>query len=366
MNKTVAMTLIAIRDACSRWIDSVANFVSDMLGRFASPRTIRLVENENGEFVPQVNQPSSDLQVTRDQIRVVDGGIDNSELERLAETLSNSQIELVLRPDRFIFRPLELPNRASEFMPGIVRSQIDRLTPWNADNAAFGWSQPIETDAEKMAVTIAATALNLIKPYVQAIVDFGAQSIAVFTTAPEDYPNAELIKVWEERGRGAKNISQIRKTLIATLAAVGIIAGVALGADTILTTSLSGQQEELARQISEVRAAAGLARTGGSPSPAAVKRELERRKHEAPLTVLAVESLSKILPDDTYVTEVHVEGNKLRLTGITRNAAALVGLIEQSGRFTRASFFAPTTRSPNSDDEHFNIEAIVQPFGPLS
>jgi len=365
MNKTVTMTLIAIRDACSRWIDSVANFVSDMLGRFAPPRTIRLVENEDGDFVPQVNQQSRDLQATRDQIRVVDGGIDNSEVERLAETLSNSQIELVLRPDRLIFRPLELPNRASEFMPGIVRSQIDRLTPWNADNAAFGWSQPTETDAEKMAVTIAATALSLIKPYVQAIVDFGAPSIAVFTTAPEDYPAAELIKVWEERGRGAKNISQIRKTLIAILAAVGIIAGVALGADAILTTSLSGQQEELARQISEVRAA-GLARTGGSPSPATVKRELERRKHEAPLTVLAVETLSKILPDDTYVTEVHVEGNKLRLTGITRNAAALVGLIEQSGRFARASFFAPTTRSPNSDDEHFNIEAIVQPFGPVS
>jgi general secretion pathway protein L len=83
------------------------------------------------------------------------------------------------------------------------------------------------------------------------------------------------------------------------------------------------------------------------------------------LTVLAVETLSKILPDDTYVTEVHVEGNKLRLTGTTRNAAALVGLIEQSGSFTRASFFAPTTRSPDSA-EHFNIEAIVQPFGPLS
>src|SRR3974390_98832 len=364
MNKTVTMTLIAIRDACSRWIDSVANFVSDMLGRFAPPRTIRLVENENGDFVPQVNQQSSDLQATRDQIRVVDGRFDNSELGTLAETLSDSQIELVLRSDRFIFRPLELPNRASEFMPGIVRSQIDRLTPWNADNAAFGWSQPIETDAEKMAVTIAATALNLIKPYVQAIADFGARSIAVFTTAPEDYPNAELIKVWEEKGRGAKNVGQIRKTLVAILAGAGIITGVALGADAILTASLSGQQEELARQISQVRAAAGLARSG-SPSPTMVKRELERRKHEAPLTVFAIEPLSKILPDDTYVTEMHVQGNKLRLTGITRNAAALVGLIEKSGRFTRASFFAPTIRSPDSS-EHFNIEAIVQPFGPLS
>src|SRR3974390_1390286 len=159
MNKIVTTTLIAIRDACSRWIDSVANFVSDMVGRFALQRTIRLVENENGEFVPQVNQQSSDLQATRDQIRVVEGRFDNSELGTLAEHFSDSQIELVLRSDRFIFRPLELPNRASEFMPGIVRSQIDRLTPWNADNDAFGWSQHIETDAEKKTVTIVANRL---------------------------------------------------------------------------------------------------------------------------------------------------------------------------------------------------------------
>jgi general secretion pathway protein L len=94
------------------------------------------------------------------------------------------------------------------------------------------------------------------------------------------------------------------------------------------------------------------------------KWELERRKHDAPLTVLVLETLSKILPDNTYLTELRVEGNKLRLTGITHDAPSLIGLIEQSGRFTRASFFAPTKRTSSAD--HFNIEAIIKPFGPLS
>ena len=42
-------------------------------------------------------------------------------------------------------------------MPGIVRSQIDRLTPWNVADTAFGWSAAADTDDSTMIVTIAAT-----------------------------------------------------------------------------------------------------------------------------------------------------------------------------------------------------------------
>ena len=78
--------------------------------------------------------------------------------------------------------------------------------------------------------------------------------------------------------------------------------------------------------------------------------------------VLAIEELSRILPDHTYVTELRIEGNKLRLVGITRDAPSLIGLIEQSARFSRATFFAPTTRLPSDQGERFHIEVQLQPL----
>jgi general secretion pathway protein L len=364
MNKTVMTIFIVISDQFSRWIASVADFILTLFSRFAPSRTIRLVENENGELVPQSDQESSNSNLICDRIRIIDGQIDHANLANLEPALSGSQIELVLQSNRFIFRPLELPNRAIEFMDGIVRSQIDRLTPWSADDAAFGWSNPIEADAERMVITLAATPLSLIRPYVQAIADIGVHSIAVFTTPPELNSSAFPIKVWEERGRSAGNIKQIQQALITILVATSITAGVALGANAIISASFSAQQEDLARQISTARAAAGFSQNNGLATT--VKGKLARRKRNAPLTVLALETLSKILPDNTYVTELSVEGNKLRLTGNTHDAASLIGLIEQSGLFTRATFFAPTTRAPSSSVEHFNIEAIFQPLGPTS
>jgi general secretion pathway protein L len=88
---------------------------------------------------------------------------------------------------------------------------------------------------------------------------------------------------------------------------------------------------------------------------------LERRKHETASSVIMLEALSKLLPDHTYVTELHLAGNKLQISGITRDAPSLIALMEQSRHFTRATFYAPTTRAPSDSGERFHIETRVEP-----
>src|SRR5262249_3847082 len=140
-----------------------------------------------------------------ERLEITDGRVGQPVSGKILSLLRGSRAELVLRPGRFLFPPLELPRRAGEFLDGVVRAQIDRLTPWTAADAVFGCSKPREIGPDRIAVTVAATARAQVLPYVQALSGFHADSIAVSTLAPDMSGGSTLVRVFEERTHAALN-----------------------------------------------------------------------------------------------------------------------------------------------------------------
>src|SRR5208282_5546106 len=136
-----------------------------------------------------------------------------------------------------------------------------------------------------------------------------------------------------------------------------LIAATACIAATIINSNLEARQDALARRIAVRRSAALTARNAADDPLTAAERALAKRKNESPSAVIALDVLSRILPDHTYVTELRIEDGKLRLSGITHDAPGLIRLMEQTAQFTQATFFAPITRSQSDTGDQFNIEA---------
>jgi general secretion pathway protein L len=343
-----------VAEAFSRWIDCVAGGMMGVRSRLISARVVRLVENADGAFT-LFSAGASAAQTGR--VRVVNGKLTGLPAETAESQLRSSHVELVLQPGRFIFRPLELPRRAGEFLEGIVRAQIDRLTPWSAQDAAFGYSKPTDLGNDRLTVTVAATARDLIAPLLNALAGFGADHIAVSTVA-ESGDGAAAIKVLEQKGGDELQVRRLRRRLAMIIVGAGLLATAALAAETIIGGSLQARQDEVVNRIAAHRATLRARLDSGSDAELA---GLERRKHETPSSVIVLEALSRIFPDHTYVTELRLIGDKVQVVGVTRDAPSLIRLIEQSAYFTRATFFAPTTRSSSQSGDNFHIEAQIQP-----
>ena len=347
-----------------RWLDRVAETLIAIVARVVTPRTVRLVEGECGQFAIVDTDNSAGMAGV--ELRVDGGEIVGQPPPQITVALQGSRVELMLRADRFVFKPLDLPVRAAEFLDGVVRSQIDRLTPWNADRAAFGFSAPVDAGSGRIVVTVAATAKAMLDPVLQAFVARGIHTIKMLARTPDSLPTAPAITIMEENVAGILGMHMARRILLVGLASCCLIAATTVIAATIINGRLEVRQDELARRIAVQRTAALTARNAPLDPLTAAERALARLKNESPSAVIALEVLSRILPDHTYVTELRIEADKLRLIGITHDAPGLIRLIEQTPHFTQATFFAPTTRSQSDTGDRFNIEARMKPvFNPV-
>jgi general secretion pathway protein L len=336
----------------SRGLDEAALGVVLIAAATRRRRVVKMVEQPDGAF--RVRLPgagAADGPTLRlEGARFITASADARKF------VAGARVEIELTPSRFVFRPLGLPRRAGEFLDGVVRSQIDRLTPWTAAEAAFGYAAPTDEGSQRIAVVVAATARTTVASIAEAAMAFGAESVKA-STRP-DTQGAAPIEVFAERSRTERRVHGVKRRLAACLAlasaaaALSLIGAVALGgdADARLTT--------LERRIAARHAA--LVDSRGGREDAAIA-ELDARKRASPLGVLVLEALSRILPDDTYLDELRIEGDKIQIAGMTRDAPALIALIERSRRFARAMFFSPTTRGPGDNADSFHIEAHIEP-----
>src|SRR5437868_1174337 len=200
------------------WTDTVAAAVIAAFDRVSSPRLVRLIEQDDGGFAVEAAAGKTG-QVPR-HLAFANGNFAESSL---AAIFKGSRVEIDLQPRRFVFRPLELPARAADFLEGIVRAQIDRLTPWNAGEAVFGCSAPVASGSESITTVIAATTRKAAMAYVNAVSAFHPAAVALCTDVAER--NAGRVKVFEQKARGHLDAARLSRALLASL---GIAAAGAL------------------------------------------------------------------------------------------------------------------------------------------
>jgi general secretion pathway protein L len=355
------MTAVSeMKELFGDWIAAVARAVDVVAGRYVRPNLVIVEEGMDGSLTMRAQRTKKGSTLPDVKLSLSEGGISPRLSEEWQNAVRSSRVEIMLSPQRVMARALDFPKQAADFLDGMIRSQIDRLTPWTANDVAFGWNLLADTTNDRINVALVATSKDKIQPLIQLAAGLGASSVGVFTlfSAAEGAPLRVKLSENSLQSSIGRAFS-VPAVLRATLLASGAAAAIALLVSAYLGDALDSEQQELQHQISQRRAALRLNSDSVGGSGFGL---LAKRKQETPSSVMVLEAVSKVLPDTTYVTELRIEGDKVQIVGLTQDAPSLIRLMEQSPQFTHATFFAPTTRAQNDPGERFHIEAHITAY----
>jgi general secretion pathway protein L len=85
-------------------------------------------------------------------------------------------------------------------------------------------------------------------------------------------------------------------------------------------------------------------------------------RKQPPLTIQILTQVSRVLPDNTWVFSLRLDGRDIHIRGFSPDASGLIKLIDQSEAFSEVQFQAPVMRGENGL-EHFDMSFKLKSVG---
>lgn len=271
---------------------------------------------------------------------------------RRANIRASDTVELRLDADQIITQRLALPGESRGFVEAVIDHRLDRLTPWKPEDVVYGFAVAEETKGS-ISVEIAATSKLIARNALIRLRDRGIRATALGSAAePVDRPVAiDLLRGHGDRRHAARRrrLRAICLLVAPTLLAV-FLASVWLRLDAQSKLDLATGQ-----LAAERRAVQALGTAGGADDRVlaliGAKRLDEARFH-------LIDRLAAIVPADTFLSDLEVTSDTLRLKGSSADAPALVPVLEAEPNFEAVHFESPVVREAGGRDR-FDIVATL-------
>ncbi len=279
----------------------------------------------------------------------------------MADALRNHFIIFEMEADKVVTRRITVPVQAQEFLPGIVRNQIERLSPWPPTQAIYGIdAKPNPADAGTLNVAVPIASRASIDAICTELAESGLSPNQIAVRLEKD-ANSPLLTLWTRPAQGAEQRALNLPRLIgAGLAGMVLLSAAISGWAIYSASAISAEHDEISEQTAALQRQSQSSRKMQDSRRAKRPQRAWALKENTPVAVLTLEALSRALPDSAYLTELQLENATLRIIGLTADAPPLIAALEQSGRFSAVHFFAPTTKGQNGALYKFYIETRVE------
>ena len=282
-------------------------------------------------------------------------GLGATNLAELPRVAGRTTVLRLDGPD-VLGKTVTLPLAAERELDQVLGFEMDRETPFKAEE--IYWNHRIEKvdrQSGRLTVRLVVVPKSNLAPLLTAL---GQSEIRPRRVEVAGGPDAGAYLPLDGDGGRAHHPSN---RLMWSAAACCVILGLAAVVIPFIRQELA--LASLERQIAVGRTAAAeadsLRQEVERLASSADFVDSERDKAGRPLVVLV--AATRVLPDDTYLTEMELQKRKVTLSGRSAAAARLIGPLAADGTFRNPGFAAPVTRVEALHTELFTINAEVTP-----
>jgi general secretion pathway protein L len=344
-----------IREFFTWWFERLAELLPQRLRRSALAAADAMVITPIGSLGGGIDAVAVGLRRNGRETPLGRFGLDATDLAQLPRPTGRATV-LRLSEQDVLGKTVTLPLAAERELDQVLTFEMDRETPFKAEE--LYWNRRIEgadRQTGRLSVRLVLVPKADLAPLLTALGQVGIRPRRAEIANGQDA--GAYLPFEGDGGRAHLPSSRLLWPAAACCAALALAAVVipyvrqeialaSLDQEIAIGRTAAAEAESLRQEIDRLSGSADFV-------------EAERDKAGRPLVVLA--AATRVLPDDTYLTEMELRQRKVTLTGRSAAAARLIGPLAADGTFRNPGFAAPVTRLEALHSELFTINAEVGP-----
>jgi len=280
----------------------------------------------------------------------------------LAEVLGNRLSDLprwlLVPAGSSLRRRLPLPAAAADRLRDVVGFEIDRQTPFPVDAVAFD-ARVIGHREGNGAIDVELTVVprTVLTPHMVALGPLTPLLAGIDVAATDGTP-LQINLLPPAQRRRARDPWLLWNLAIAAVAVLTLALALWL-----VLVNRRDVAADFDAQIAKLLAPAHQAVGRQQELNELIKGQkfLQRTRSAYPTAVEVMDELSRRLPDGTYLEKLAIEGDRLTLIGLSNEAPALIGRLQDSKLWRSPALAGALQTDPGSHKDRFTLTAEVGP-----
>jgi general secretion pathway protein L len=271
------------------------------------------------------------------------------------------RVRIRLQPGELLERELVLPIAAERAPAEVLALELDRLTPFPADQTLWGWDVIArDTVRGRIRLRLTVAPRTLLAPVLDWLQSAGLTPVLLEAPPGLEAPAGGATQGWRRLPLavpGRPKRPAVMACALAGYAALAIaVVCVPFVRQSLALSQVEAQVDHIAPDLAEAAtlrrhiALAGASLDAVSSARQSIGDALQ-----------AVATLTTALPDDTYLTDFTLHQRHLNMSGRSANAVRLIALLSADQVLRGAAFDAPVTRIENGKGDLFSIGVDLVP-----